>query len=443
MSDAIADPCARLLFEPLEMQYDFGPHHPMHSQRLQALIELLAESDLWRSENALTRLHGRLATDDELQLIHTPNYIDAIQRLSVATSDQEHDQQALSQLAMRYGLADGDTPAFPDMHTASATIVGGTLVALDVVMGGAAGQWTGTGQPLHVFHPAGGWHHAWAEHASGFCIYNDIAVAIANVLRTSEAKVAYIDFDAHHGDGVQRAFYDDPRVMTISLHETGRYLFPGTGDVLEMGRGSGRGYSVNIPLAPFTEDDSAIEVMNMVLAPLLVSFAPDVLVSMHGCDTHAWDPLTHQYLSMRGIHAQAQLAHQLAHTYCGGRWVALGGGGYDSYRVVPRAWSLLWAEMANLPIPEQLPPTWVNRWEPIWRANRELEEQDQSLMEKVVTQDYFPTTFQDRREDVPAQPRRDSISRQNRETAILCAAFIPATAYTSGISSDASPFPLL
>jgi len=167
---------------------------------------------------------------------------------------------------------------------------------------------------LHVFHPAGGWHHAWAERASGFCIYNDIAVAIAHVLSASEAKVLYIDFDAHHGDGVQRAFYDDPRVMTISFHETGRYLFPGTGDVLEVGRGAGRGYSVNIPLEPFTEDDSYIEVMNSLLPPLVTSFAPDVIISMHGCDTHAWDPLTHLNLTMRGILAQVKMAHQLAHT---------------------------------------------------------------------------------------------------------------------------------
>lgn len=139
----------------------------------------------------------------------------------------------------------------------------------------------------------------------------------------------YIDFDAHHGDGVQRSFYDDPRVMTISLHETGRYLFPGTGDVLEVGDGLGRGFSVNVPLEPFTGDDSYIEVMNSLLPPLILSFAPDVIISQHGCDTHAWDPLTHLELTMRGILAQMQLAHQLAHSYCQGRWIAVGGGGYD------------------------------------------------------------------------------------------------------------------
>jgi acetoin utilization deacetylase AcuC-like enzyme len=235
MSDTVADPRARLLLDPQSLQYDFGPDHPMHSRRLQALLELLAESNLWHAENELTRLHGRPASDEELQLIHAPDYIAMIQRLSAA-DDQTPDKEALFQEAERYGIEEGDTPAFPGMHTAAATVTGGTLVALNAVMGLTNGESSAsTTQPLHVFHPAGGWHHAWADRASGFCIYNDIAVAIASVLRSSEAKVAYIDFDAHHGDGVQNAFYDDPRVMTISLHETGRYLFPVTGDLLELG----------------------------------------------------------------------------------------------------------------------------------------------------------------------------------------------------------------
>nr|MBA2679334.1 hypothetical protein [Ktedonobacteraceae bacterium] len=218
---------------------------------------------------------------------------------------------------------------------------------------------------------------------------------------------------------VQRAFYDDPRVLTISLHETGRFLFPGTGDVLELGTGSGRGYSVNMPLEPFTEDDSYIEVMDMLLAPLLTAFAPDVLVTMHGCDTHAWDPLTHLHLSMRGLQAQARLAHQLAHSYCAGRWLAVGGGGYDPYRVVPRAWSILWAEMAERPVPESLPQAWIERWQPIWQKTIDQEEEMRESMGKEPVPNSFPTLFQDRREDIPIQPRRAFIQRQNWETAML------------------------
>lgn len=406
----------RLLFDPGELAYDFGPQHPMQPRRLRALIDLLETSGLWQQDNEQTRLVGRSATIEELGLIHTSEYIQAVQQLSEGNETEKEG----SSLDMEYGF-DGDTPVIPGMHDVAARITGGTLVALSAVMGlPEGGLFTGEDErPLHVFHPAGGWHHAWAEQASGFCIYNDIAVAIAHVLSTSEAKVLYIDFDAHHGDGVQRAFYDDPRVMTVSFHETGRYLFPGTGEVLELGSGTGRGTSVNIPLEPFTEDDSYIEGMNALLAPLVTSFAPDVILSMHGCDVHAWDPLTHLHLTMRGILAQVKIAHELAHTYCGGRWVAVGGGGYDPYRVVPRAWSLLWSEMSEQTVPDVLPEAWVTRWRPVWEANEEQEEVAQQAMDKDSGHALFPTTFQDRAEDIPAQPRRWSISEANRRTFAL------------------------
>lgn len=324
---------ARLLFDPAELAYHFGSQHPMRSHRLVALIDLLEASGLWRDTDESTRLDGRIATLDELKLIHTADYISAVEQLSTSSvpGQTEEQQRTREYLARHYGFSDGDTPTFPGMHDAAARIAGGTLVALSTVMGLSEGKTPSMGKdsPLHVFHPAGGWHHARAASASGFCVYNDIAIAIAHVQQACEAKVLYIDFDAHHGDGVQQAFYDDPRVMTISFHETGRYLFPGTGDVFELGRGTGRGTSVNIPLEPFTEDDSYIEIMNMLLPPLVASFAPDVIISMHGCDAHAWDPLTHLELTMRSFQAQVSLTHQLAQTYCQGRWVALGGGGYD------------------------------------------------------------------------------------------------------------------
>jgi acetoin utilization deacetylase AcuC-like enzyme/GNAT superfamily N-acetyltransferase len=435
MDDLSNAPRARLLFEPNEMQYNLGSSHPMQTQRLQALMELLEACDLWHADHEQTSLRGRPATLDELRLIHTRDYITAVQRLGgdesqmagqaegiVPTRGNGGPESGQTQgVVPTYGFDEGDTPSFAGMHDAAAAIAGGTLVALSAVMGlPEGGQFTGElERPLHVFHPAGGLHHAQADRASGFCVYNDIAVAIAHLLQAREAKVAYIDFDAHHGDGVQHAFYDDPRVLTISLHETGRYLFPGTGDVLELGSGSGRGYSVNVPLEAFTEDDSYLDVMDMVLAPLLASFAPDVLVTMHGCDTHAWDPLTHLHLSMRGIQAQTRLAHELAHTYCSGRWVAVGGGGYDPFRVVPRAWSMLWSEMAERSLPKDLPQAWIERWQPVWQAMSEWEESQQEIMGKERSPEHFPTAFLDRPEDVPAQPRRDSIYRQNRETARL------------------------
>jgi acetoin utilization deacetylase AcuC-like enzyme len=420
MSEAKIDSRARLIFDPGELDYNFGTDHPLQPQRIAALMDLLETSELWHSTDEHCRLPLRSATVEELNLVHTSDYIAAVQTLGASAGVESTDDERL-QLAIRYGFAEGDTPVLPRMHEVSARIAGGTLVALQAVMGVADdGRFIPEDErPLHVFHPAGGLHHAWAERASGFCVYNDISVAIANALRASEAKILYIDFDAHHGDGVQRSFYDDPRVMTVSLHETGRYLFPGTGDVLELGNGLGRGYSVNVPLEPFTEDDSYIEGIDSLLSPLVLSFAPDVIVTQHGCDTHAWDPLTHLSLTMRGIRAQIKLAHQLAHSYCQGRWMALGGGGYDLYRVVPRAWSIVWAEMSEQTLPRHLPDEWVKRWRPAWRKVEEQEAEEQQVMGKIPAPSHFPGLFEDRPEDFPAQPRRWSISSTNRHTVAL------------------------
>ena len=412
---------ARLIFHPDELNYNFGAEHPLQPRRIAALMDLLETSGLWNSGDERYGLPFRAATNEELGLVHSADYIAAVQSLSASEPENEDERKQRLQLALNYGFADGDTPALPGMHEVTARIAGGSLVALSAVMGLLDEHTFATGEerPLHVFHPAGGLHHAWPNRASGFCVYNDIAVAIAQVLRASEAKVLYIDFDAHHGDGVQRAFYDEPRVMTISLHETGRYLFPGTGDVLELGNGLGRGYSVNVPLEPFTEDDSYIEAIDALLTPLVISFAPDVIVSQHGCDTHAWDPLTHLGLTMRGISAQIKAAHQLAHAYCQGRWVALGGGGYDLYRVVPRAWSMLWSEMSEQPLPERLPDAWIARWRPMWESVEQQELIAQQVMGKSSSLSVFPALFQDRPEDFPAQPRRWSIGSANRHTVAL------------------------
>jgi acetoin utilization deacetylase AcuC-like enzyme/GNAT superfamily N-acetyltransferase len=423
-----------------------GPQHPMQLKRLEALVDLLETSGLWQPDHEQTRLDGRAATLEELGQIHTSDYITAVQRLSMLgeTITNTEEGNKLAELALHYGFGDGDTPIVPYMHDVMARIAGRTLVALSAVMGLPTGSTFSTEdeRPLHVFHPAGGWHHAFAERASGFCIYNDIAVAIAHVLREREAKVLYIDFDAHHGDGVQRTFYDDPRVMTVSFHETGRYLFPGTGDVLELGKGTGRGYAVNIPLEPFTEDDSYIEAMNLLLAPLVTSFAPDVIFSVHGCDTHAWDPLTHLHLTTRGIRTQVQIAHHLAHTYCGGRWVAVGGGGYDPYRVVPRAWSLLWAEMSEQVVPQRLPDEWVARWQPVWEATKEHEELAEGIMGKLPIHAIFPTTFEDQPQDIPAQPRRWEISHTNRGTVALVRQLIIPTAIRHAFPTERHISPL-
>lgn len=413
---------ARIAFDPAELKYDFGPSHPMQPRRLVALLDLLETSGLWQQSNPHTLLPFRPATFAELVMVHAPDYVEAVQKLSepeeMMTSGKERAEREY--LALKYGFAEGDTPAVVGMHEVSALIAGGTLAAMCAVMGLPDGGPFAAEEerPLHVFHMAGGWHHAWQERASGFCIYNDAAVGIAKVLQASEAKVLYIDFDAHHGDGVQKLFYDDPRVMTVSIHETGRYLFPGTGDVLELGRGLGRGYAVNVPLEPFTENDSYNEIISSLLAPLLVSFCPDIIVSEHGCDTHAWDPLTHLALTTKSIQAQMKCTHELAHRYSQGRWVALGGGGYDLYRVVPRAWSILWAEMSEQALPAELPSPWVERWRPVWMEVEKQEMEAQQVMGKV-SPTAFPTLFLDRPQDFLPQPRRWEISRVNRQTVHL------------------------
>ena len=192
--------------------------------------------------------------------MHDPDYVDAVQRLDLFADDA-----GLGAEAERWGLGPGDSPAFAGMHSASSLIAGGSLQALRDIL-------EGTFQ--HAFHPAGGLHHALRNRASGFCVYNDVAIAIAWSLRAHESRVLYLDFDAHHGDGVQAAFYDEPRVLTFSIHETGRHLFPGTGFPQELGEGLGRGYSVNLPVEPFTEDDSWLDSLRLLIEPLAEWFSP-------------------------------------------------------------------------------------------------------------------------------------------------------------------------
>jgi acetoin utilization protein AcuC len=250
----------------------------------------------------------------------------------------------------RYGFGPGDNPIFPNMHRASARVAGGAIVAAEAVVSGGAD---------HAFNPAGGLHHAMPSRASGFCVYDDPAVAIAWMLDNGVERVAYVDVDVHHGDGVQAIFYDDPRVLTISLHESGRYLFPGTGFVDERGAGDGEGTAINVPLPPYTSDEGWLRAFREVVPDAVRGFSPDVLVTQLGCDTHHTDPLAHLALSTRAYREAAARLHELAHEAAGGKWFATGGGGYQWARVVPRAWTIYFAEMTERDIPDQLPASWL------------------------------------------------------------------------------------
>jgi len=321
-------------------KYDLSPWHPMKPVRLMLTASLMRAYGLPQRDN-VSEVEPRLATDEELELIHGPEYIGKVRELS-APGAREGD-------GMGWGLGTGDNPVFVDMHEVSATIAGGAVQAADLVM---------SGELDHVFHFAGGLHHAQRDRASGFCVYNDVAIAAAHLKHKYGARVLYVDIDAHHGDGVQNAFYDDPQVMTVSFHESGRHLFPGTGFTSQLGEGAGRGYAVNLPLEPFTTDSVMLDAFDRLVPSLARAFKPDMIITQNGCDAHWSDPLAHLSLTMEGYAGLAARMHELVHEVCEGRWLASGGGGYQAYTVVPRVWTQLMGEMAEVRLPEELPAGW-------------------------------------------------------------------------------------
>jgi acetoin utilization protein AcuC len=212
-----------------------------------------------------------------------------------------------------------------------------------------------SGESLHSASISGGLHHAMPDRASGFCIYNDVAVGIRSLLDQGAQRVAYVDVDVHHGDGVEKVFWNDPRVLTISLHETGQMLFPGTGFADDTGGPDAPGTAVNVALPPGTGDGGWLRAFHAVVPALLREFAPEVLVTQHGCDSHAEDPLAHLMLSVDGQRAAYLALHDLAHEVSDGRWVVTGGGGYALVDVVPRAWSHLLGVVAGSPVDVDTP----------------------------------------------------------------------------------------
>jgi acetoin utilization protein AcuC len=310
-------------------QYDFGPGHPMAPVRVALTMALAGELGVL-SAPSVTMLSPRPATDAELELVHDGEYVEAVRR---AGRDLRP--------ALGFGLGTDDDPVFEGMHEASALVTGATLAAARAVWEGSA---------AHGVSVSGGLHHAMRRAASGFCVYNDPAIAIKWLLSAGASRVAYVDTDVHHGDGVQAAFYDDPRVLTISLHEHPATLFPGTGLPGDIGAGAGAGYAVNVALPAGTGDRGWLRAFDAVVPPLLRAFCPTVLVTQHGCDSHALDPLAHLELSVDAQRAAAVMLHDLAHELCEGRWLATGGGGYAVVQVVPRAWTHLLAIAAGVPV---------------------------------------------------------------------------------------------
>ncbi|MFN2519151.1 MAG: acetoin utilization protein AcuC [Jatrophihabitantaceae bacterium] len=319
------------------LAYDFG-EHPLNPIRLELTMRLAGELGVL---DRLDVLAPRVADEAELLTVHTADYLSAVRS---ASSDPTF---------AGYGLGTDDDPVFPGMYGASALIAGGSAIAARQV-------WDGRAE--HAVNIAGGLHHAMAGFASGFCVFNDVVLAIRTLLAAGARKVAYVDIDVHHGDGVQAAFYDDARVLTISLHQDPRTLFPGTGLPDELGQGAAAGTSVNVALPPGTGDAGWLRAFGAVVPGAVRAFGPDVLVTQCGCDTHHEDPLANLELSVDGQRAAIAALHALAHETAHGRWVALGGGGYGVVRCVPRTWTHLLAEATGEPVPPEtaVPTAWAD-----------------------------------------------------------------------------------
>lgn len=357
------------------LEYRFNDQHPFNQMRVKMTTDLLKYGDYLSEDDIIV---PRIATDDELLLVHKQDYINAVKQAGKG--------ELSSDKLESFGLNTDDTPTFQDMHEKSKMLVGATLSAVDAVMGGRTNK---------AVNLSGGLHHGFSGRASGFCVYNDSAVAIEYMRKHYGLKVMYIDTDAHHGDGVQWIFYDSNEVMTYSIHETGRYLFPGTGSTTERGGDHGFGFSVNLPIDAFTEDDSFLEVFKDSTAKAIERFKPDIILNQNGVDAHYRDPMTHLSVTSKTFEEIPRIVNELSEQYTDGKWIAVGGGGYNIWQVVPRMWAQVWLAMNNIAAPKgALPPQFIEEY---------------GKRCKVA----FPTQWQDDLSDFTEIPRRNEITEKN------------------------------
>lgn len=320
-----ATPAPAVVWNSSLLDYDMGPSHPLNPVRLDLTMRLASELGVLDGVDLLV---PSAASENELLLGHVSEYVDAVKRAPDTGDDLDH------------GLGTPDNPVFANMHGASSLVAGSSLLAARQIA---------SGHSKRAVNIAGGLHHAMKDKASGFCVYNDCTVAIKWLLDGTSGtggafeRIAYIDTDVHHGDGVQAAFYDDPRVLTISLHQHPMTLFPGTGYPTETGGAGAEGSAVNVALPPMTGNSSWLRAFEAIVPPLLTAFRPQLLVTQCGVDSHVDDPLASLALTVDGHRAIYQRLRQLADEHTGGRWLALGGGGYELVRVVPRSWTHLLA----------------------------------------------------------------------------------------------------
>lgn len=331
-----ADCSTCLVWDEALAEYDFGAGHPLAPIRVQLAMRLIDEFELDAGEGVTILDQIQPVGIDVLERVHDHDYIEAVR----AASGQP------PVVDISRGLGTSDDPVFPNMHRAAARVCGATLAAAESV-------WRG--DTHHAVNLAGGLHHAMVDRAAGFCIYNDVAVAIQWMLDHGAERIAYVDLDVHHGDGVQAIFWDDPRVLTISIHESPRTLFPGTGYPSEVGGPNAQGSAVNIALPAGTGDQGWLRALHGVVPPLLEVFRPEVIVAQNGVDSHMEDPLAHLALTVDGQRLGFAAVHRWAHRFCGGRLVSVGGGGYEWVDVVPRAWTHLVAEVEGRPLDPHTP----------------------------------------------------------------------------------------
>jgi acetoin utilization protein AcuC len=328
------------------LDYDYGPTHPLQIIRLKLTYDLIKAYGLLDLPS-VQFIPTIKAEEKDLVSFHSKEYLNVLKQAN---------EGYLMGDAYLYGLGPGDNPIFPGLFNWSLLVTGATLQAVDFVA---------DGRGEIAFNIAGGLHHAMSAQASGFCYINDPVIGIMRLLNRGK-RVAYIDIDAHHGDGVQKAFYGINQVLTISLHETGYTLFPGTGFENEIGEGEGEGYSVNLPFPPYTDDEVYLWVFEEVVPELVHAFQPDVVVTQLGVDTFYNDPLTNLYFSILGYERVLKRIKGLAP-----RWVALGGGGYNIFNVV-QAWTLAWAVMNGIELNEKLPESFFKEAVKMGIEEREL-----------------------------------------------------------------------
>lgn len=369
----------KFVYEPGLAGYELAADHPFKPLRYQLTHDLLLTAGVLAEHEVV--VPARLE-EAALLSVHDSRYVEVVKAASRTAA-------VPAGMLANYGLGSSDNPVFSGMHEAILGICAATTTAIELVAGGGARR---------AANFSGGLHHAAHARASGFCVYNDLAVGIRRAVDRHGLRVAYVDLDAHHGDGVQWLFYDEPRVMTISLHESGRYLFPGTGHTYETGRDAGRGSSVNMPLEPFTEDDSYLESFEAVVPAALRHFRPDLIVLQAGADMHRHDPLADLSLTLTGMAATYRRLVALADELSEGRLVITGGGGYDPYRTVPRAWAHAWSALSGRELPELIPDAWRQKWQ----AHLGVE---------------LPERFGESAAEFPPVPRRDAITSRNRSVA--------------------------